>query len=184
MSVGRKSSTSNVGRRPYVSCRRKSCSAKMPCTSALPNCKPSTTMHWRWSKTWMPAWLPSRSCAGILWSIGSISLLHRSSRLCGTPQRSGSSTVQSLPCTRPLVPISRPTGSGRCRTSKSWMPNIRPFPRRKTGSTPATRKRRSNCVNSAPHNRTWKPSSARKSAATPYRSRRSNEQHSDGSMCE
>ena len=116
--------------------------------------------------------------------IGSTSLLHRSSRLCGTPQRSGSSTVQSLPCTRPLAPISRPTGSGRCRTSKSWMPNIRPFPRRKTGSTPATRKRRSNCVNSAPHNRTWKPSSARRSAATPYRSRRSNEQHSDGSMCE
>ena len=38
-------------------CRRKSCSAKMPCTSALPNCKPSTTMHWRWSKTWMPAQL-------------------------------------------------------------------------------------------------------------------------------
>lgn len=67
---------------------------------------------------------------------------------------------------------------------KNWMPNTRPFPRRKTGSTPATRKRRSNCVNSAPHNRTWKPSSARKSAATPYRSRRSNEQHSDGSMCE
>ena len=33
-------------------------------------------------------------------------------------------------------------------------------------------------------NKTWKPSSARKSAATPYRSRRSNEQHSDGSMCE
>lgn len=54
----------------------------------------------------------------------------------------------------------------------------------KTGSTPATRKRRSNCVNSAPHNKTWMPSSARKSAATPYRSRRSNEQHSDGSMCE
>ncbi len=34
------------------------------------------------------------------------SLLHRSSRLCGTPQRSGSNTVQSLPCTRPLAPIS------------------------------------------------------------------------------
>ena len=78
----------------------------------------------------------------------------------------------------------RPMGSGLCRTSKSWMPNIRPFPRRKTGSTPATRKRRSNFVNSAPHNKTWKPSSARKSATTPYRSRRSNEQHSDGSMCE
>ena len=30
MSVGRKSSTSNAGRRPCVSCRRKSCSAKMP----------------------------------------------------------------------------------------------------------------------------------------------------------
>ena len=75
-------------------------------------------------------------------------------------------------------------GSGHCRTSKSWMPNIRPFPRRKTGSTPATRKRRSNCVNSAPHNRTWKTSSARRSATTPYRSRRLNEQHSDGSMCE
>ena len=73
--------------------------------------------------------------------------------------------MQSLPCTRPLAPISRPTGSGHCRTSKSWMPNIRPFPRRKTGSTPATRKRRSNCVNSAPHNRTWMPSSARRSAA-------------------
>ena len=67
---------------------------------------------------------------------------------------------------------------------KNWMPNTRPFPRRKTVSTPATRKRRSNCVNSAPHNKTWMPSSARKSAATPYRSRRSNEQHSDGSMCE
>ena len=67
---------------------------------------------------------------------------------------------------------------------KNWMPNIRPFPRRKTGSTPATRKRRSNCVTPTPHNKTWKPSSARKSAATPYRSRRSNEQHSDGSMCE
>ena len=92
--------------------------------------------------------------------------------------------MQSLLCTGPLAPISRPMGSGLCRTSKSWMPNIRPFPRRKTGSIPATRKRRSNCVNSAPHNRTWKPSSARKSAATPYRSRRSNEQHSDGSMCE
>ncbi len=101
-----------------------------------------------------------------------------------TPPSSRSSTVQSLLCTRPLAPISRPMGSGRCQISKSWMPNTRPFPRRKTGSTPATRKRRSNCVNSAPHNRTWKPSSARKSAATPYRSRRSNEQHSDGSMCE
>ena len=105
-------------------------------------------------KTWMPAWSPSRSCAGILWSIGSTSPLHRSSRLCGTTPSSRSSTVQSLPCTRPLAPISRPTGSGHCRTSKSWMPNIRPFPRRKTGSIPATRKRRSNCVNSAPHNRT------------------------------
>ena len=160
------------------------CSAKMPCTSALSNCKPSTTMHWRWSKTWMPAWSPSRSCAGILWSIGSTNPLHRSFRRYGIPPSSRSSTVQSLLCTRPLAPISRPTGSGRCRTSKSWMPNTRPFPRRRTGSTPATRKRRSNCVNSAPHNRTWKPSSARKSAATPYRSRRSNEQHSDGSMCE
>ena len=110
--------------------------------------------------------------------------LAQSSRLCGIPPSSRISTVQSLLCTRPLAPISKPTGSGRCRTSKSWMPNIRPFPRRKTGSTPATRKRRSNCVNSAPHNRTWKPSSARKSAATPYRSRRSNEQRSDGSMCE
>ena len=115
---------------------------------------------------------------------GSISLLHRSSRLCGIPPSSRSSIVQSLPFTMQPAPISRPMGSGLCRTSKSWMPNIRPFPRRKTGSTPATRKRRSNCVNSAPHNKTWKPSSARKSATTPYRSRRSNEQHSDGSMCE
>ena len=89
--------------------------------------QPSTTMHWRWSKTWMPAWSPSRSCAGILWSIGSISLLHRSSRLCGTPPSSRSSIVQSLLCTRPLAPISRPTGSGRCRTSKSWMPKSDPF---------------------------------------------------------
>ena len=28
-----------------------------------------------------------------------------------------------------------------CRTSKSWMQNLRPFPRRKTVSTPVTRKR-------------------------------------------
>lgn len=62
--------------------------------------------------------------------------------------------------------------------------HTRPFPRRKTDSTSITSKHSRSCVNSAPHNRTWKPFSARKSAATPYRSRRSNEQHSDGSMCE
>ncbi len=41
--------------------------------------------------------------------------------------------MQSLLCTRPLAPISRPMGFGLCRTSKNWMPNTRPFPRRKNG---------------------------------------------------
>ena len=44
---------------------------------------------------------------------------------------------------------------------KSWMPNIRPLSSEKNGFYTRSRKRRSNCVNSAPHNRTWKPSSAK-----------------------
>ena len=66
-----------------------------------------------------PHGLPQGAARGILWSIGSTSLLHRSSRLCGTPQRSGSNTVQSLPCTRPLAPISRPTAQDTARPQKA-----------------------------------------------------------------
>ena len=69
----------------------------------------------------------SQGYAGILWSIGSISLLHRSSRLCGTPQRSGSSTAELAVAYGPLAPISRPTGSGRCRTQKAGCRISDPF---------------------------------------------------------
>ena len=136
MSVGRKSSTSNAGRKTLCLLQEKKLFHEDARHQRIAELQ---TQHDDAlavvSKTWMPAWSPRRAARA---SCGSSVVQASCTEApdCSESQASPrSSTVCRVCCVRgTLARISRLTGSGHLPTSKSWMPNIRPFLFEKTGS--------------------------------------------------
>ena len=110
-----KSSISNAGRRPLI-LLQKGLTSEDALRSALPNCKPSTTMHWRWSRHGCPHG-PSGAARA---SCGLSAVQASCTKLTTLPepppvprQHRAEFAVYEAACA-----YFRPTGSGRCRTSK------------------------------------------------------------------